>query len=305
MTQRRVTRDATETTKAKAGFSESLKKDARLLVVDDDTDVCLILEQILSRSGFKVKTISNPLEVLYLVQNTFFHVILLDIAMPGKSGLELLPEIVEVSPDTKVIIITGFGVKELAIRALRLGAFDFLEKPFDYNLVFHSIQRALETQKTELAYKDEKQKLRSANRQLEENNKALSTLAGNIERARSHYEASIGKQIRASILPIIEKLQQSKGLSPSHRSDLNLLMDLVVNLTSTLDVKLNVCEILTPTELRISILIGNGLTTDEIAKHMNISTETVKTHRKNIRKKLGLNKSHHNLCAHLQATLDR
>ena len=108
------------------------EEDALVLIVDDDTDVCNVLEQMISRLGIRVETTSNPLEVLDLVRNTFFNVILLDIRMPEKSGMELLPEIVEVSPDTKIIVISGFGDKDSAIRALRLGAFDFLEKPFEH-----------------------------------------------------------------------------------------------------------------------------------------------------------------------------
>jgi FixJ family two-component response regulator len=282
-----------------------IEEDALVLIVDDDTDVCNVLEEMISRLGIRVEITSNPLEVLDLVRNTFFTVILLDIRMPEKSGMELLPEIVEVSPDTKIIVVSEFGDKDSAISALRLGAFDFLEKPFEYKLLSHSIQRALETQKTKLAYKHEKKKLQNANRRLAENNEALSTLARNIERCRNDYEANIEKEIRVSILPIIENLQQSKGLSQNHQRDLELMMDLMADLTSTLDVKQDLFTVLTPTELRTALLIRNGLTTDEIAKHMHISPETVKSHRKNIRKKLGLNKSHHNLRVHLQAALDR
>ena len=82
-------------------------------------------------------------------------------------------------------------------------------------------------------------------------------------------------------------------------------MDLVTDLTSTPAVKQEISTTLTPTELRITLLIRNRLTTDEIAKHMYISSETVKSHRKNIRKKLGLNKSNHNLCVYLQARLEQ
>lgn len=281
------------------------EEDAFVLIVDDDTEVCNVLEQMISSFGIRVETTSNPLEVLDLVRHTFFTVILLNIRMPENSGMELLLEIVEVSPDTKIIVISSFDDKDSAIRALRLGAFDFLEKPFEYKLLSHSIQRALETQKTELAYKHEKKKLQEANRRLAENNEALSTLARNIERSRNDYEADIEKKIRVSILPIVENLQQRKGLSRNHQRDLELLMDLMADLTSILNVKLDFFTVLTPTEHRTALLIRNGLTTDEIAKHMHISPETVKSHRKNIRKKLGLNKSHHNLCAHLQAALNR
>lgn len=276
-------------------------EDSRLLVVDDDTAICKVLQIMVSRLGIRVETISKPLEVLDLVRNNFFNAILLDIMMPEKSGMELLPEMVEVSPDSKIIIITGNGDKDSAISALRLGAFDFLEKPFNYKLLSHSIQRALETQRVEMAYRNEKMKLKNANKRLMENNEALSTLARNIERTRNHVEASIEKKIRLSILPIIEGLLERKDLSQNHQRDLKLLQNLVADLTSTLNVQEALSTTLTPTEFRIAVLIGEKLTTSEIARHIHISPETVKSHRKHIRKKLGISNSHNSLHAHIQA----
>ncbi len=181
----------------------------------------------------------------------------------------------------------------------------FWKKPFDYNLLSYSINRALETQKTELAYKHGKKKLQDANRRLAESNEALSTLAKNLDRSRNDVEANIEKKIRLSILPIIENLQQSKDLSQDHHLDLDLLMDLVADLASTREDQRALSTILTSTEFRIAVLIGENLTTNEISRHMHISSETVKSHRKNIRKKLNLNNTHHNLCAYLRSALDR
>jgi FixJ family two-component response regulator len=260
---------------------------------------------MLSSLGIRGHSTSNPLQVIDLVTARFYNVILLDINMPEQSGTDLLSEIVEVSPDTKIIIISGFGDKESAIKALRLGAFDFLEKPLDYKLIYHSIERALQTQKVQLAYRDEKMKLRDVNRQLVETNHALSTLAKNIERTRKDTEATIEEKIRVSILPIIDKLQQGKELSHSVQHDLKLLTNLLTDLTSNLDGKQELPTSLTSTELRIALLIRNRLTTDGIANHMCISPETVKSHRKNIRKKLGLDNSNQNLGAYLKAELDQ
>ena len=281
-----------------------LGKDALLLVVDGDSGACNALQQIISSSGIRADCISNPLQVLDRVKSSFYNVILLDVNMPEKSGLNLLSEIVKASPDTKVIIVSGCGDKESAIKALSLGAFDFLEKPFDYKLITHSIERAIQTQKIQLAYRYEKKKLQDVNRQLIETNKALSTLTKNIERTRKGTEAAIEQKIRASILPIIDKLQHSRNLSLSDQRDLELLNNLLNDLTSTLDAKHQLHTLLTPTELRIAQLIRNRLTTEEIANHMHVSPETVKSHRKNIRKKLGLSDSNHNLGAHLKAGLD-
>ena len=282
-----------------------IEQDALALIVDDDPEICNILQQMISSLGIRAESVSNPLQVINLVKSSFYNVILLDIVMPEMSGLDLFPEIVENSPDTKIIIITAFGDNNSAIRALRLGAFDFLVKPFDYKLLSYSIRRALETQKAELAYRAEKTKLLDANWQLMETNKALSILARNIERTQKDTEVKMENKIRAAVLPIIERLQQSKEVSQTYQRDLKLLKDLVTDLTSNTAVKQEISTTLTPTELRIALLIRNGLTTDEIAKHMYISSETVKSHRKNIRKKLGLNKSNYNLCVYLQARLEQ
>ena len=278
-----------------------IEQDAFVLIVDDDPEICDILQQMISPLGNRVKSTSNPLQVLDLIKSCFYNVVMLDINIPEKSGMDLLSEIVKVSPDTKVIMISGFGDKESITGALRLGAFDFFEKPLDHKLIVHSIKRALETQKAELAYRDEKIKLQDANRQLMETNKALSTLARNIERTREDTEVIIENKIRASILPIINKLQQNKKFSGSDNRDLKLLMDLVSDLTSRPVAKQKFSTILTSTELRVALLIKNGLKTGEIAEHMYISPETVKSHRKNIRKKLDLNNSSRNLGIYLHS----
>jgi PAS domain S-box-containing protein len=143
------------------------------------------------------------------------------------------------------------------------------------------------------------------NRQLMETNKALSILASNIERTRKDTEGTIERKIRAYILPVIEGLQQSKGLSQNDQRELKLLQTLVAGLTSTLNGQQALCTPLSPTEFRIAALVREGLKTNEIAGHMHISPETVNSHRKNIRKKLNLTNTHHRLRAHLQAALDR
>ena len=106
-------------------------------------------------------------------------------------------------------------------------------------------------------------------------------------------------------MPIIENLHQNKKMSKNDRHGLKVLMDLVADLTLSLDIEHELSANLTSTELRIAILIRNWLTTDEIAQHMHISSETVKTHRKNIRKRLGLAKSNHNLRGYLQINLNQ
>ena len=154
----------------------------------------------------------------------FFNVALLDIRMPGRSGIDLIPSIREGSPDTKIVIMTGFADKDIVIKALRLGAFDFLEKPFDKDFLFHTLTRCLETQRTELefrrAFEELKKKkeellfkearLKEANRQLLETNNALSVLAQNIDRTRKETQFQVSTKIRSSILPLMEKFNNEQ-----------------------------------------------------------------------------------------------
>ena len=275
-----------------------------ILIVDDQPEICAVLEQFISSWGFKPESINNPLDVADGIGRRFYNVVLLDIKMPGKSGIELIPDIRVQSPDTKVIIMTAYAEKETVIEALRLGAFDFLEKPFDREFLFHTVNRSLDIQKTELefrqAYEELKRKreellfnesrLKEANKQLMETNNALSVLAQNIDRTRKETEFQISAKIRSSIIPFIEKFSKREHLA-EFRVELDVLMDVMDDLLTGLSAEPQIAHVLSATEFRVAALIKNGLTTDEIANHMYVSPYTVKSHRRNIRKKLKLKHS--------------
>ena len=298
-------------------ISSILDQVPRILIVDDKPELCSVLEQFITIWEFDPETVNNPLDVPAILDRRFYNVVLLDIRMPQKSGVDLIPEIQEHSPDTKIIFMTGYADKETVIQALRLGAFDFLEKPFDKDLLFHSVKLALSIQRTELefrqAYKElerkkeellyNEAKLKEANRQLMETNNALSVLAQNIERTRKETEFHVSKKVRASIMPLIEKFNQSKHLS-DYRAELEVLMDFMDDLLTGLSSEPQIAHILSTTEFRVAALIKNGLTTDEIAGHMYVSPCTVKSHRRNIRKKLKLNHSSRNLKTYLKTKFE-
>jgi DNA-binding CsgD family transcriptional regulator len=204
--------------------------------------------------------------------------------------------------------MTESAARDGAIEALSLGAFDVVEKPINFQLLFHSVRRALGVQRNELQlrktsedlerFRDDlliyKSRLEKRNKQLVETNKALSVLAQNIETTRIETEKEIVLKIRCLIMPTIEKLQQNKNSGP-HQTELNMLFRHVEDLTSGLSNDLKIATLLTSSELRIASLVKNGLTTEEIASQLHISPSTVKTHRRNIRKKLGINRKHYSL----------
>jgi len=101
----------------------------RLLIVDDEESFRKLTARELERSGYAVQTASNLGEARQALTRGSFHVVLLDVRLPDGSGLDLLPEIRESLPGTDVVLLTAYGTVEEAIRAMKLGAHDFLTKP--------------------------------------------------------------------------------------------------------------------------------------------------------------------------------
>lgn len=103
----------------------------KILVVDDEIEVCNALKEFLSIKGYTAFTAQNGQAALALVQTENPHVVLLDVIMPGMSGIETLEEIKRVAPATGVVMITAVTDEALGNQALRLGADDFITKPVD------------------------------------------------------------------------------------------------------------------------------------------------------------------------------
>jgi DNA-binding NtrC family response regulator len=116
-----------------------------LLVVDDEAPLRLLLESELSEAEeFAVSVAADGGEAINLIQGNVYDVILLDVRMPRVSGIEVLKFVQEYSPTTQVIILTNYADIKTAIETIKLGAYDFLAKPYDIEEIFNTIHRALE-----------------------------------------------------------------------------------------------------------------------------------------------------------------
>ena len=118
-----------------------------ILIVDDDVALLLALPQALylRMDGVKVDTSDSAQEALGLIQEHDYDAIVSDIKMPGMNGLVLLAKIKELRPETPTLLITGHGEENLAIQALRGGAYDFLQKPVERDYLVAALQRAIQT----------------------------------------------------------------------------------------------------------------------------------------------------------------
>lgn len=101
-----------------------------ILIVDDEKNIRLTLTHSLEPLGFEIDTAVNGEEALTKVQNEDYGLLLMDLRLPGMNGMEVLQRIRKLRPDIQVIIITAYGTIELAVKAMKLGAADFIQKPF-------------------------------------------------------------------------------------------------------------------------------------------------------------------------------
>ena len=119
---------------------EDIKAD--ILLVDDEEQFLKVLSKRLEGRGMKVDTSTSGEDALNRVKGKEFDAIILDLAMPGISGIETLKRIRSENPDVQIIMLTGHGSVETGIEAMKAGAVDFLEKPADLNKIMEKISEA-------------------------------------------------------------------------------------------------------------------------------------------------------------------
>jgi len=120
-----------------------------ILVIDDEAGIRESLEVLLSLEGYTVKTANDGEQGLRTLEMENFDLVLLDLALPGQSGLDLLPQIKERQPETPVIMITAYGTVDNVVEAIRAGADNFVQKPWDNEKLLADIRSAVARYKAE------------------------------------------------------------------------------------------------------------------------------------------------------------
>jgi DNA-binding NtrC family response regulator len=115
----------------------------RILVVEDEQDMLLGLRKVLSKQGHNVEIAETGSVGAKKVEESYFDIVITDLKMPGVDGMELLRKVKEEHCDTMVIVITGYGTIESAVQAMKLGAFDYITKPFNAAHLQMIVQKAL------------------------------------------------------------------------------------------------------------------------------------------------------------------
>ncbi|HEY1027893.1 MAG TPA: two-component system response regulator RssB [Pseudomonas sp.] len=180
------------------------KTSATLLIIDDDDVVRVSLAAYLEDSGFKVLQATNGLQGLEIFQQESPDLMICDLRMPQVDGLELIRRINALGVEVPVIVVSGAGVMNDAVEALRLGAADYLIKPLeDLAVLEHSVRRALDRSRLRVENQRYREKLEATNRELQASLHLLQE------------DQNAGRQVQMNMLPVTP--WQADGLTFAHQ----------------------------------------------------------------------------------------
>lgn len=122
---------------------------SRILIVDDEKNLRLTMTMCLEPLGYEIGTADDGEDALRQLDNQEFHLILLDIRLPGMDGLDVLRRVVKQHPDIPIVMVSAHGTVESAVEAMKLGAVDFLQKPFTPQELRTVVKQVLERERLE------------------------------------------------------------------------------------------------------------------------------------------------------------
>lgn len=120
-----------------------------ILIVDDDLNLCTVLSEELNEEGFNSTYVTGAEDALKYLENNKVDLILLDLKMPEKDGFYVLRKLKELEIDVKVIVLTAYADVKSAIDSARLGATDFISKPYDLDELIITIKKVLDLEENE------------------------------------------------------------------------------------------------------------------------------------------------------------
>ncbi len=131
----------------------------KVLLVDDDAALRRIIQFKLTNKGYSVTSAADGAEALSLLRSNHYDLILSDLKMPNLGGLELLEQARKLQPETQVILMTAYAAVPQAVQAVKLGAFDYLTKPFDDDQLLVTLDKALRVRRLQEENKQLKEQL--------------------------------------------------------------------------------------------------------------------------------------------------
>lgn len=179
-----------------------VKENFKVLIAEDDDIVREVVSSIVSKEGYTVFTAKDGIEAIRMLMVEDMHLVLTDLKMPNADGIEVLRQAIKNNPECAVIILTAYGSLDSALDALKMGAFDYLTKPFRIQEVLFAVEKAYQRKQ----YLDERNELKNYLRETYRDLETIKKVSG-----------SNDIELRASWIERIEKLAEKNVIS-SHEA---------------------------------------------------------------------------------------
>lgn len=183
----------------------------RILIVDDDRAICEYMQTLLERDGYQVKTQSDPTQVTAELKKVDYHLVILDLMMPKRDGIEVLREIRKHDKDIAVVIFTGYPNLDTAVASMKLDAVDYIKKPFNVDEFRKVIARVM--RKKGLALTPE-----------EELHKVIGDTIRNFRKSKTLTLKQMARRtgLSVSLLSQIERAETSASISSLYKISVGL-----------------------------------------------------------------------------------
>ncbi len=274
----------------------------RILVVDNDWEACGEILQCAKAQRFQVDWVQHPRDIDGRKGLMPYHVVFVPLDLFGHPYLQKrLPKENDGAGLPRIIVSRPAGDAG-AWPDLPPGVHGWVEKPYDITVIEHRLLAVLNDFETLHRFEEEldrleatrsrlmrqQQGLEAVHERLSEARKALSILMERMEMERQEATVSIMGKIWAMVLPITTKMRQDRQTEPMGTELEGLVQCALKGIVDPFSIQSKMIADLSPTELRIAVLIQRGLDGEGMARHLGIRASTLQTHRKNIRKKLGI-----------------
>lgn len=180
---------------------------SKILVIDDEKRMCDSIKVLLSNIGYEVDTAENGKVGIEKLQSNSFDLVITDLMMPELDGFAVMKHIKENCPGTLVIVITGYASVESAVRAIRSGAYDYILKPFDFEIIKISVERAWDKLKLEKELEKTRKLAQVAERAISLNgeiNNPLAVTSGFAQILQIRFEGSDDDTLKRQIASIVK-----------------------------------------------------------------------------------------------------
>lgn len=185
----------------------------KILIVDDEKSICQILSFVLEERNFYTKTAQTGKDALDLLQEERFGLVIQDLKLPDIDGLELLKRIKQSYPDIIIIVITAFSNWQIAVEAMRLGAFNYIRKPFDNDNIVNIVRRGIRQRELAESDREKDSKIIGNSTQMQKLKNLIQRVAPTDATILIHGESGVGKELVARAIHNFSSRQEQVFIS--------------------------------------------------------------------------------------------